>query len=278
MLRDALRQRGIHVIEAGEFEPASFLQNELRSVLSQVDLVIGVLTSERKSDWVLFELGQAWAAGRQILLFATRPSVAVPPALQRFLVIRSKITNREAVGFALDQLIAAPDSSVARRGPGTARRGGLGNKADNFLVDARRTGSERDLERLVATAFRESGIEVVSENKNPDYGADLAIWLDDLPPHMGNPVLVEIKTKLASQSEARSACTQLSKFTNSSVGSRIGLLLYGTSNLPESKLKSLAPPNILVASIDSFFWRLRNESLASVLQDLRNQQVHGSHE
>lgn len=275
VLRDALRERNITVVNADEPAAEVDLQLKLRSIFSRVDLVIGVLTSERRSDWILFELGQAWANGRQILLFASPSNFAVPSALQRFLVVRAGVANGEAVGFALDQLLAAPESRPFLPEPITRQLPSLGRRADHFLTSARTT-SGSELERVVASAIRESGIEVVSESRDPDFGADLAIWLDDLQSLVGNPILIEVKTQIPGPRDARHAFSKLSSAISSSVGSRIGLLLYGTSDLREAKLQSLAPPNVLVLSIETFLSQLRDRSFADVLVDIRNQHVHGS--
>ena len=59
ILREVLAAKGVEVLVPEE--PGSNWATDFASIVSHVDLVIGVLTRERRSTWVLFELGQAVA-------------------------------------------------------------------------------------------------------------------------------------------------------------------------------------------------------------------------
>jgi hypothetical protein len=126
-LRASLVTRGIRVIVPDDVAPDANLNvpTAISHTLTEADLVIGVLTRERRSQWVLFELGQASAMGRQIVLLAPPMGDPVPSNVFGFLVLRINLQNRGAIDFALDQLLAAPSPTFVR--PTTRRTGqGLG--------------------------------------------------------------------------------------------------------------------------------------------------------
>ncbi len=272
VLTGALRRRNIHMIVPQQLSPGTEIASEISNVLRDVDLVIGVLTSERRSEWILFELGQAWALGKRILLFAPPNFAHLPSTLRRFLTVRADISNREAVEFALDQLLAAPEPT-RRSGAQPKAKPPLGASADGYLqgslpMIASATPSE--LEALVADALREAGVDVLATSPGRGQGADLAIWSDALQPFVGNPLLVEIKARLQGQGGVSNAVQQLGKYV-AAAGGLWGLLLYGAG---PGELPSL-PPNILALQIETLFRRLREESFDDIVRDLRNRRVHG---
>lgn len=272
LLVDALRRREIEAVVPNQLSADAEVQTETADLLRNVDLVIGVITRERRSDWVLFELGQAWALGKRILLFAPPAYVHLPSTLPRFMTVRANLSNQEAIEFALDQLLAAPEPT---RKPAKPLKGKLplGAAADSYLQGSlQMISSVRpiELEALVANALRDAGVDVLATSRDRNAGADLAIWSDDLQPFVGNPLLVEIKAQLQGTKATSEAAQQLAKHVAAS-GGIWGLLLYGSG--PEEP-RSL-PPNILALSIGSLFERLREESFDDIVRDLRNRRVHG---
>jgi hypothetical protein len=272
VLAGALRRRNIHIIAPQQLSAGAEIVSEISNVLRDVDLVIGVLTSERRSEWILFELGQAWALGKRILLFAPPNFAHLPSTLRRFLTVRANVSNREAVEFALDQLLAAPEPT-RRPGAPPKEKPPLGASADGYLqgslpMIASATPSE--LEALVADALREAGVDVLATSPRRDQGADLAIWSDALQPFVGNPLLVEIKAQLQGQRAVSNAAQQLGKYV-AAAGGLWGLLLYGAGPGEPQSL----PPNILALQIETLFRRLRDESFDDIVRELRNRRVHG---
>jgi hypothetical protein len=229
-----LDEKGVRVV-VPEFPPGSGASAGLASILSNVDLVIGVLTRERRSDSVLFELGQASALGRQIILITPRKLSMTPIDLQRCLVIRTSPSNREAISFALDQLLAAPAPKQRLTSSTRSVVQSLGERATDLLGEVRHAMASKEghkLEELVARAIRESGVDVISAAPDIRERADLAIWSDVLQPFVGNPLLIEIKTQVLRSADAHQAAQQLSAAISSS-GAVWGLLLYGEG--PESE-------------------------------------------
>jgi hypothetical protein len=257
--------------------PGADWSDQIGRSIANVDLVIGVLTSERRSQWVLFELGQAAALGRQIMLIAP-PKVAVAPShIKRFLVVRAGLRNREAIEFALDQLVASPErvsGFVPLKAP---LRSTLGTRVDDMLANLRSALEHNDYrgtERIVLEALQSAGTDVVSEASNPEFRADIAVWSDALQPLMGNPLLIEVKARLRGPEDLHRAAIRLAEGVAAS-GTLWGLLLYGEGASDSSLTKKALPPNILVYSIPDLLNQLRSRSFPEVIRDLRNRRVHG---
>jgi hypothetical protein len=142
------------------------------------------------------------------------------------------------------------------------------------LRSAIESNDHRHVERVVVQALQGSGADIVSEASNPDLGADIAVWSDALQSLIGNPLLIEVKSRFGGADELRRAANKLSAAVTSR-GGNWGLLLYGHG--PQDlavKAKSL-PPTVLVFSIDELIEQLRARSFAEVIRDLRNRRVHG---
>ncbi len=250
---------------------------EIARLLSKVDLVVGILDRDRRSDWTLFELGQAWANNRRILLLAPKGTAEhIPSGLKGITTVRASASNREAIEFALDQLLAAPDRSHEFKGRVMSSSRTLGRRADEILVEARAAitnGEGRRLEVLVEQALREAGVEALASEPGNDRGVDLAVWSDALQPSIGNPLLIEIKTRIVNPDAARRSAAQLFKHL-AAAGTRWGLLLYGQGPTT-GVLQHAVPQSVLVLSVEELLSGMRLRTFAEVVNDLRNRQVHG---
>jgi hypothetical protein len=272
-LLDALQTRKIDVVNS-QLVLADFdLQAEIAAQIRDVDLVIGVLTRERRSEWSLFELGQAWALGKRILLFAPPSSKHLPSNLRGFMTVRANLSNRDAIEFALDQLLAAPESTRKPARPPKSKPP-LGPAAERYQLEIRAmiaSGNGLGLEELVADALRKAGVDILSTAGDRELGADLAIWSDALHAFVGNPLLVEIKSRLPGSRAVSDAAQRLAKHV-AAAGGLWGLLLYGAGPEEPTSL----PPNIIALPIGSLLARLKNESFDDVVRDLRNRRAHGT--
>jgi hypothetical protein len=276
ILRQVLDEKGVRVIVPEQVPSGATWSAGISSILSEVDLVVGVLTRARRSDSVLFELGQAWALGRQIILFAPPKFTAIPFDLSAFLVIRTSLSNYEAISFALDQLLAAPG---LERSPTSSKKlevHSLGERANELLRDvdhATASGQAYKLEELVAAAIRESGVDVIAAGPESRETADLAIWSDALQPLVGNPFLIEIKLRVYSSTDAHRAVQQLSKAIASS-GAAWGLLLYGEARESGKVWRSL-PSNVLVMPLTTLIKEMEHRPFVDIIRQERNRRVHG---
>ncbi len=278
VLRTALESRGLRALVPHDLAVGTDWSSAIQKQLSQADLVIGVLTSKRQSPWVLFELGQASALGRRIVLIASPKADPIPFAMHQLLVLRIDLDNQEAIGFALDQILSAPERPKGGRTAEPKPLRGLGTAADDLIAALDRslaTNNWQALEQVVADALRSSGADVVVTSPTRDVGADFAVWSDVLEPFVGNPLLVEVKARIRGKAEASRAARQLASYLGAS-GSRWALLLYGEGPDPEGQAWAGSPPNILVLSLRSLLEALRTNAFPELVRDLRNRRVHGS--
>ncbi len=201
----------------------------------------------------------------------------MPFALHQFLVLRTSLDNREAIDFALEQVLSAPRPSEKREPPRRRELAGLGSRADVLLSRLERSlasNDARSLEGIVADALKQSGADLVVASPEHDVGADLAVWSDVLEPFVGNPLLIELKLRLRGQGDVRNVLNKLALQLTAS-GTRWALLLYGEGPTSQAQAQITTPPNVLVLSLRSLLEALRTRAFPEVVRDLRNQRVHG---
>jgi hypothetical protein len=277
VIRRLLEDRGIRPIAPESLAVASDWTDQLLRKLRHVDLVIGVIAKGQPAQ-VFFELGLAAAAGRRILLIVPRSGPALDMSLRNFLVVRAGPRNRAAIGFALDQITAAPGKRATTVTEQLPSHGGLGNATDAILESIGASITERNwsrLERDVAEGLRAAGADVVSSSRPKDVGSDLAVWSDYLEPVVGNPMLIELKARILSRVDARQASAQVSSYANAS-GARWALLLYAEGLPSDDPIWFELGAPLLASRLDDFFNRLRKRSYPEVIRDLRNERVHGA--
>jgi len=185
-LRNALETRGIHVVAPDRLTSGSDSQTGVREAISAADLVVGVLTRERRSQWVLFEIGQAIVLGKQTLLLIPRDLARQLPELTGVLTIRATPSNSDAIEFALDQILAAPEPKPVQASVVSGSRP-LGPAASNLLEGYRAAVAASDyrgVEQLVANALRRSGLDLVVESETLGRKVDIAVWSDVLQPYV----------------------------------------------------------------------------------------------
>jgi hypothetical protein len=245
-----------------------------KNIISSVDLVVGVLTEGRESDWALFELGQALALNKKILLVVPPKGVDYfPYDLNGLLTVRVELDNSDAIEFALDQLLAAPSRTTKDTTVISAVKA-LGEQAGIFISQANaaiQRKSGKDLERIVQNALIESGVEAMSETQGSDRGIDLAVWSDAFQFSVGNPLLIEVQLDI-SKSRLEAAVARLQKYLFTS-STKFGLLLYGVG--PSSIPFDIFPKNIIIISVSDLLERMREDSFSSIIIRLRNKQIHG---
>jgi hypothetical protein len=275
-LRASLLAHNIRPLVPTDLPPGGSWHSEIQLQLTEADLVIGVMPKGKRSSWVLFELGQAWALGRRILLIASPKATDIPFDFERFLVLRTEPDNREAIDFALDQLVTAPVSSPKTIEKHTFQGKELGAEADRLLNQVELALSASDykgFESIVASAIRQSGADVVVESSERDRGADLAVWSDVWESFVGNPLLIELKLRVGDRKTADTTLKRLSALVPASAA-KWALLLYGEGPIPEDRFWRSCPPNILILPVRTLLASLRDRAFPEIVRDLRNRRVH----
>ena len=255
------------------------LSAQLQDVISRVDLIIGVLTNIEVSSNVLFELGFAHGTGKKIILISPPSPTHIPFDLREFLVIRAELDNREAIDFALDQILSAPKIMPHREFKADTTHKLLDSTVDGMLKrleSITRKGSLKgiELEELVKDLLEITGVEVIAESNPKDVRVDFAVWSDAWESYVSNPLLVEVKAHINSYESARQVFERLQYYLNGS-NARWALLIHHNDQKKIEEIREYIPPNILVMSIEHLLERLRESSFPQIIRDLRNRRIHG---
>ncbi len=241
------------------------LVDALREAIIAADRVIVVLPRGDGAVNAAFEAGLAWALNKQLIVVAAQDA-EVPSDLSGILIVRADPGDLDAIGFALDQIEDRPSSQRRSQGAGTGQP--IGSYADLLLKRAGEIRSESEALALLVDAIEASGAAAV-RSAGRDRGFDLGVWSDDLDAIAGNPLLIEVKRALTANAVRQSLLA-----LHSSPSARLGLIVLTEDDTRPSHDIGLAAPVLAIGLVD-LLERLRRQSFAEIVRDLRNQSVHG---
>jgi len=276
-VRKELESKGVSVFSPDELDlPGRNLSEIVREAIGRADLVIAVVDSTAASNTVFFEVGFALAMGKPTFALLTgdaSSSLWISSGIPYF---RFDPEKSARLDFGISQILIATQQS-AKTSPKPAKRTHpLGGQADDLLDQLRKAGeaiTEAQLEAIIASAIRASGVATVSEARGSDRGIDLAVWSDDLSPWLGNPIAVALRLKIRNTADVSRAIEQLAKaMARSDI--RWGLLIYRTATIDLTRIVCI--PNVLIISAEQFLEGLQHSSFADLVRRLRNQRVHGN--
>lgn len=124
---------------------STFLEGVVNAI-SNADLFLAVLSSKQQSDNVYIELGIAIARERRILILAP-PDVSLMLDIAEIPAIRTDVTNRNAISFMLDQVLATPPRKYRPHVPVSATQKGqpIGDLANELLEKLEASGCKSRL-------------------------------------------------------------------------------------------------------------------------------------
>ena len=274
-LKEELRQRSIEPLTTYELPVmgTSILEHIERSIRKS-DLFIAILVAEPSSN-VLFELGLAHGLGKHILLLVSPKYGKLPSDISGRFYVRANPDNREAIGFALDQILASSRKKSRRQIKPSPSEHPLGDKVDHYLKlihDRGKKLTEKEMEEIVVELLKASGVSNVTQSPFPDQGADIAVWSDDLQTTVGNPLIIEVKSRLQNREKVRPALEQVELYRKKS-NTQWALLILP---LFSSAIASIPfTGSVLALTITELLENLRNKSFAETIRELRNARVHG---
>jgi hypothetical protein len=282
VIKDILRKKGVEYKSLYELAvPGLTIIEELTEVISKADLFLAVLDSPSPNPNIAFELGYAYALKKPILILAPPEMKVLPDDFRSLLYIRAETHNEEAIGFAIDQILAAPKSSRetskrSRRKPAKTTKP-IGMHTHELLNELDSLGqniTEADLQRIIQKALHYSGVSVVAHSQERDAAVDFAVWVDELEPIIGNPIIIEIKRRIRDSSAAVEIRNQIFHYLSNG-NSRGALVLYLDGDIWDSGRYSLLLPNIFFIKIRELLSRLERASFGDVVRNFRNAIVHG---
>ncbi len=270
-----LEENGIEVLDSSQFAlGAAQITDRIIDAINSSDLFIGILNSANLNANVFYELGSATAFNKRILVIVP-DEYEIPSDLDGLVSIKSDLSNREAINFALEQILNAPksDKRVKKDLPGKTIP--LGKEADIFLkelADLEKTKFEREIEKLVRLMLESSGISIISESKYKDNRSDFAVWVNELEPYFGNPILVEVKKQMTN-SMVKYTIEQSRHYMSLS---KVRAVMVFSLSIPADVAANIPKlPNIFFFDLSQLLDILRDKSLGEVIRDRRNSLVHG---
>lgn len=283
-IRSVLAERHIAPLIAVEQPPhGRTVLEHLSSMIRDADLFLGVLPpqDEQLSPSVLFEVGLALGLPRPVLLLSERDPSDLPQVFRDVVLLRVGVDNREAIGFAVDQAVAAVRMGRPRKPAFTSspeETEAIGEIASELVahLDRVRMPDDQELEGAVVRALKASGVStIVRPSDESTARVDMAIWSDELAPWVGAPLLIEVRSRIPDIERLRALGGQVASYLGES-GAQWALVIYGDA--PEAVRGELLRPRVPVLFMDvrTFLAGLRVRSFADIVRTLRNEAVHGS--
>ncbi len=277
-IEELLAERQIHLIVSADLSltATTFLESTVRAI-SAAELFIAVLNSEQRNDNIYVELGIAIAKECRILI-VTPPGQSLMVDIAELPAVRADVTNRDAIGFMLDQVLMGPPRKFRHQLPMPITQKGqpIGDFADELLATLNQNVHERELIHLLVLALEKSGYPTLAHESLLESGrrADLIIWSNEFGPWIGNPLIIEVKETFDTKVNWNAIVQQMLRYLQLSQ-TRSALILYANTKIIPDNLSSIAPPNIFFLDIHQLFNAMRVKSFAEVMIDLRNRRVHG---
>jgi hypothetical protein len=235
----------------------------IQEAIVAADQVVVVLPNGPGALNAAFEAGLTLASGKPLTLIAA-PDAALPSDLSGVLIVRAEPDDLDAISFALDQVEDRAPFQRREELPGTGHP--IGRYADVLLARVDRAAAQDDVVALLVDAIEASGAAAV-KSAGRDRGFDLGVWSDDLDSIAANPLLIEVSRMLTSEAIRKST-----QALHQSPSARLGLIVLTEEQSSMSAL--IGQGFVLAIGLRHLLERLRQESFAEVVRDLRNRSAH----
>ena len=291
-LLKTLDENNIRILDPNGFAPGAIkMTDKIIDGLNHADLMVAVLGTANSSGNVLFELGCASALGKKSLVIVPE-DYEIPSDIRSLVHIRTTPNNREAINFALEQILNAPESVDNQQTDLTdlsEKSKPLGTVANNLLKQFYALSNnpiEREIIALVTEILRASGLSFKSDQRYPstenirtenirteNIRPDLVVWIDELEPYFGNPILIEVKKQIISSKDAKATIQQVLNYLSVS---HLKLVIVLATEISPSALEIIASePDLYFFELPQILARLQNESFSQIIVKERNARVHG---
>ncbi len=180
----------------------SSVPRPIKDVILDADFICAVIPGGAIASNVYFELGVAVGTDRPRLLIV-EPKADLPVALREEPYARAALSNASALHFHLDAFLKHGGNRGGERESG--RREPDGEQDSAFIAFALERlaaweaeispPQEHDLVQFLADVFEAAGY-ITSTGPtligHREIRPDLAVWIDELQPTIGNPLLIEV--------------------------------------------------------------------------------------
>ncbi len=276
VIRRLLWDKGVDPLTPSDVPPTGVtILDQWGKALSQADVVLFVLTPSQANAGVYFEMGLVLGQGKQLMVVAPDNVGDVPADLRELLIVRAALDDDEAIGFSLDQFLAAPRSNGRKAAASSIGGRPLGDMADALIERAAALKSRvahqaadamahQEFEQIVMAALEASHVAPVVASREREGHADFAAWVNELDSLGLNPLLIDLKLRLEGMEEIDLAVAQahlyLQRFSArailivSLVGSRADQVMPSLSN------------GVFLLDLGDLLNRMRTRSFGSVLR------------
>jgi hypothetical protein len=110
-----------------------------------------------------------------------------------------------------------------------------------------------------------SGVETRREPKYQNFYPDFAVWIDELEPYFGNPILIEVKRQIHTDRQAKYVVEQVLHYI--SLSNVRAVIVFAAQISSEAMKVASSYPNL-------YFFDL-HESLGQIIRNERNARFHG---
>lgn len=279
LLQQVLHERGVDSFRLDQMAVGQTIADLVRRAIQHADFVIAVVPEGPARENVLFELGLATALNKRVLALVSGRG-AIPLAVSGMAYLRTDASNREAIEFGLDQLLAAPAVEPDVPLEGGQKTHPIGDKADSLIRDLERLRedghfAESRFIEIVCKAIMESGVSALAHESRMGKNAvvDIAVWADDLEPWIGNPLIIECKKSIGGASDYERSLERLDALLCETRAST-SMLVYLDAD-PKVLRTNPGNPRTMVLSADELIGGLRNRGFGELLRHTRNEIVHG---
>ena len=245
------------------------------AAIAAADFFIAIVGNYGTNRDTFFELGYAHALKKKILIIVPFATEELPASLTGLPQVMTAPEDAEAIGFALDQLLAAPKQGNYLREVGTISHPIAHDLAVQILTEIDTAVAEDRLAAFIATAIKASGIAIVEESgiSQLGRGSDLGVWADELDSAVGNPLLIEIKGQLRDRAAATQARQQIEHYLHAT-DTRTALLFYRSAPDELRDFVALSSAAVLFLPIHEFITQLQSTGFVTLIRTLRNQVLH----
>ncbi len=267
-LEGAILEAGFEPVDVTDFHAGGMSASEaVLETLKGVDAVVGVLRPSENSN-VLLELGMAVALGKPVIALGDLDRQ--PPHLAEAVWLKPAPGDYEPVRFALSHLESFPRKTPTtrrRRTSPTQRSSAVAPTPDAALRN------EQALIAFLAETFESAGGIAVGR-ETPDDRFDLGLWSEDASWVIGNPIMVEVKTRIDSPQRLRELSREIE---HRLAGTNVEWALLVYANGPDSATAEEAAlgSRVLPFRLDHLVAQLQRAPLAEVLRQARNVRAHG---
>jgi hypothetical protein len=274
---EALRKERIEPFFISDFLKRGELAiSNVRAAFRSVDLVIALLVHGHRLENVFFEIGMAAGLGRPILLFSTS-EVDLPSDLRGLKIHRVDLSNPENAIPIIKKWLEPKERAEqadsiglaaglpAERSKARMKGAALRDETQRMRNVLAHTADGRQLELELSRFLTEIGWTVVEAKPDArDRAPDLAVWIDEIQKDVGNPLAVEVKTRLT-RAQLDQSVSQLSRYL-SSAGAKAGLILYNGPELALNKNVAQNYPPIFAFSLAEFANLIEDEKFPAALK------------